>query len=186
MKHFPGIALVLTASALTAGAQYQVDYTIAPSGPNYTYTYSVWNNSANPLSDLLIYFPDVSSADAFSYSLLSSVQPAGWTGVLVPPSSPDLGGFVEFAASGAGLASGGSLGGFSVTFNYSGAERLGSQFFEVYDPQFNLLGAGFTVPRGPVGVPDEFHWATWLIALAGLGLCARHRAPSLRFAPARF
>jgi len=140
---------------------WEYSYTIAPSlvtvGPRGT-------GPTGGLYEFDIYFPASSSPDAFSYSNLTEIanpDPTTWTPTIISPSEPgDLTAiYIEDASlSSPGIASGQSLGGFSVTFDYSGTATLGFQYFEFYDPTDYGEGAiysGMTVPTpAPAPTPE--------------------------------
>ena|ERR1039458_8569377 len=140
------------------GGSWEYSYTIAPS---LVTVGSRGTGQTGALFEFDIYFPASSSPDAFSYSNLTEVanpDPTTWTPTIISPSEPgDLTAiYIEDASlSSPGIASGQSLGGFSVTFDYSGTATLGSQSFEFYDPTDYGEGAiysGMSVPV-PVTVP---------------------------------
>ena len=77
---------------------------------------------------------------------------------------------MDLQSSGAGIAPGSSLSGFSVSFTYTGPEVLGAQDFEIWDASGNLMdfGATQTVPEGSSSVTLPVA----LAALAGFGWAA--------------
>ncbi len=83
---------------------------------------------------------------------------------MTQPSAIDLGGMAEWYGGSIPVA--GSLGGFGLEFVYTGSSALGSQYFEVYDANFNVAERGYTVPGGPHGVPEQS--ATILYMLLGI------------------
>jgi hypothetical protein len=180
MKTLPVLAAFFVGATSLVHAQYQVAYDLLNNGADYTYDYTVFNQAGDPLKDFLIYFPDVASTEAFSYNLTSSTQPGGWTGTLVPPSAIDLGGFIEFLTAGGGILPGTSLGGFSATFEYNSPNNtpLGSQAYEVYDANFDLVASGRTVPTQPPGVPEQASSLSWALAIAGLAIFAKRIQPA--------
>jgi hypothetical protein len=161
-----GTVLVLVGLTVSVKADMlDITYTLTTGGGGGTYDYTVWNNSlSGPLTDFLIYFPDVQSPDAFNYVLNSAVNPAGWSSSLFQPSAIDLGGYVEWTALTA-IAPGGALSGFGASFLYSGSATLGSQYFEVYDQDFNVLTSGWTTV-----IPEPSTCGLLTFLLAGMGV----------------
>ncbi|HEV8543140.1 MAG TPA: hypothetical protein VGR78_12165 [Verrucomicrobiae bacterium] len=165
-------SILSSALLVWAGASLQattIDYNLVSLGGNqWKYTYTVENDTiAGAITDFLIYFPSLSSSDAFNYTLDSTITPTGWNGSLFAPSAVDLGGFAEW--SGGSIPAGGSDGVFGVEFTYTGTERLGQQSFEVYDDNFNLLDSGST-SRAGAAVPEQTATMTFaVLALACLG-----------------
>lgn len=117
--------------------------------------------------DLVIYFPDVSSSEYLYYTLLGGTGSGGFGLSMFQPSAPNLGGFAEF--SGSSIPAGNTLGSFTVDFSYTGTASLGSQSFEVYDPNFSLLDSGKTTAQGSTGVPEGGTTIAYAL-LAGLSL----------------
>jgi len=163
------LMLVLVGSLVSAKAATSIAYDLTSLGGNqWQYSYTADNNTLGvPITDFLVYFPDVVSPDNFSYALLGGTTPAGWTLSKIQPSAVNLGGYAEF--SGGSIPVGSSVGGFTVGFSYTGSGTLGSQHFEVYDPNFNLLDSGQTTPKGPHGVPEGGTTLVYAL-LAGLSL----------------
>ena len=166
------IILTLVGSLVSAKAFTGITYGLSSLGGNqWQYSYSVNNNTIGaPITDFLVYFPDVSSSEYSYYTLLGGTGSGGFSFVTPPvqPSAPNLGGFAEF--SGGSIPVGNTLSGFTVDFSYTGSASLGSQSFEVYDSStFDLLDSGRTTPQGSPGVPDGGATLTYAL-LAGLSL----------------
>ena len=161
--------LLLVGSLVSANAT-SITYNLSSLGGNqWQYNYLINNNTlGSSIMDFLIYFPSVQSPDSLNYTLLGGTAPGGWSLSTFQPSAVNLGGFAEF--SGGSIPVGNTLSGLTVAFSYTGSGLLGSQYFEVYDPNtFDLLDSGPSTPRDLPGVPDG--GATFTCALlAGLSL----------------
>lgn len=145
-------AVVLVGLACSAQATI-VKYSLTDNGSgNYTYNYTVENNTASPLTDFGIYFPDVSSIDAANYVLGTALSPGGWTSIVTQPSAINLGGIAEWYGN--SIAPGGTASGFGIQFTHTGSVPLGSQYFEVYDAGLNVMEFGQTQPLTPGAVPE--------------------------------
>jgi hypothetical protein len=138
------VVLGLIPSARADGISYSL--TALGSG-NWAYTYTVTNtDEASGLYVFDIYFPSVSSTDALNYSNITETanpDPTNWFTTVLLPSAPNLGGIYDELATNP-LGQGDSLGGFSVSFTYTGTAALGAQYFEIYDTSYDLLGSGTT------------------------------------------
>jgi len=165
-------SLVLLLGSASPVSATQIFYTLTSLGSgNWEYDYTVNNSQlSSPLGDFVIYFPDVQSPSNFAYSLTSSTEPAGWLGSLIQPSAIDLGGYYEATTSSAPIPVGGSLSGFDVVFNYTGTPSLGSQSFEIYDNNLNLLDLGNTQLAGAGVIPEPRTLLLLGSGIATLGL----------------
>lgn len=134
----------------TAGAA-QIGYMLTDFGSgNWGYSYTITNNDiSGGLYVFDIYFPTVSSPEAFNYSNFTETanpDPTNWSSTIFPPSNPgDLSAIYDVEAQNTPLALNASLYGFEVSFTYTGSAVLGSQYFEIYNTDFNLLESGDTV-----------------------------------------
>ena len=157
-----------------------ISYTLSNLGSgNWAYSYTVTNTAeASGLYVFDIYFPSVSSTDAFSYSNITETanpDSTNWITTVFPPSEPgDLGAFYDAEAS-IPIALGDSLGGFTVDLSYSGSAALGAQYFEIYDSNFSLLETGTTtLSTIPTPEPSTLLLLIFgMFAFLGLGLWAR-------------
>lgn len=138
---------------------------------NFDYHYILNNTGPAAVSDVLIYFPDVTTPVNFAYTLNSGTSPAGWSVSLIQPSAINLGGYAEWTGT---LGAGSSLSGFGVNFNYSDTASLGSQYFEVYDWDFVVTDSGWTQPAEH-GVPDSANTAACLVGALLALACVRRR-----------
>jgi hypothetical protein len=158
------MALLLLGAARPASA-LTVDYSASPLGGNlWRYDYFLTNDSTSPINEFTIYFDQASFA---SLAILDS--PLGWDSLVVQPDAALASdGFFDSFAQGAGLLSGTSLGGFSVSFAYLGGGSPGSQTFGVVDPfTFQVVSSGVTRIASPVPEPPQV-----LLTIAGLGALA--------------
>ena len=163
------IGALSLSSIATANATI-IEYTSNDLGAGkWEYTYTVTNNtSLVDFSDFVIYFPGVSSVSAFDYSNITvtgNPDPANWDVVAAEPSAINLGGYIDALALLNPLASGASVSGFTVSFDYAGSLSPASQQFDIFDSTFNLIDTGFTVPGQATSVPEP---STVLLLGAGL------------------
>ncbi len=176
------ILLVLGVSALLGQAAqnnpifYEVDNL---AGNRWEYTYTVENQTANPIDQFTIYF------DPTIYLNLdvTGFSPLDWDGFASAPGDnlPDDD-FVDWCATGpfcfqdiAGIDLGETLSGFSVAFDWLGAGTPGSQFFEIINPEpFDIASSGFTqlLDNNPPSVPEPA--PLLMIGLGLLALLKRH------------
>lgn len=149
-----GLLAGIGAHAQTIAIQFSL------SSPS-SYEYTVSNVSLGfSLKDFVIWFPDESGPGSYqNLTILGS--PSGWTGLPAEPSAISLNGYVEWYTTGAGIAVGQSVGGFSVAFDNLGPGTPGSQYFKAYDDSFNEVASGWTTP---VPEPPETAMATLLAA----------------------
>jgi len=152
-----------------------ITYSLADlGGGNWSYTYTITNtDEPSGLYVFDIYFPSVSSLGNNNYSNITATanpDATNWITTVFPPSEPDLGGVYDAEAS-IPIAPGDSLGGFGVSFSYSGTAPLGAQEFEIYDPNFNLLETGTTtLSTTPTPEPSTLIFlVSGLLGFLGLG-----------------
>ncbi len=157
-----GLACLISVFANTSSAS-TVSYDVTNiSGNTWEYTYTVSNDTlAVDIEEFTIFF------DYTAYENLAlATAPTDWDPLAIQPSTtlPDDGFYDALALSG-GIAAGGSLGGFTVRFDYLLGGTPGSQAFDIIDPiTFATLDSGQTV-LAAVPVPA----AIWLF---GSGLLA--------------
>jgi hypothetical protein len=182
----------LAATSILCGLAVSVQattifYDLTLGGGGGTFNYTVENDTLGPpITDFIIYFPDISypgSEPQFpGLAITTTVVPAGWSPTVYPLSLPNLDPAVEFSTPG-GVPTGGSLGGFSISFTYSGSGVPGSQYFEVDDPNFALIDSGYTVANA-MAVPEQSASITCtllgLLGLAGFRLRYGLRRSTLR------
>ena len=136
-------------------------------GNTWLYDYTVENTGGFDIEEFSIYF------DYTLYeNLVNESAPANWDPLAVQPDTglPDDG-FYDALALVAGIASGDTLSGFSIQFDYLGANAPGSQPYDIFDPiSFNVLASGNTQSATQT-VPEP---AIFWLLLSGLGLLIRH------------
>jgi hypothetical protein len=173
-RAFSALAVLLLATAANATT---IDYdAVNLGGSSWRYDYTVVNDAlAAPLEELTIFF------DLGLFSNLSVVtSPAGWDSIVIQPDPglPDNGFFDSLALAG-GLAWGASQDGFSVSFDWLGANAPGAQLFSVVDPtDFHTIESGLTSTSStqpPAGVPEPGPLTLVSAALAGIALARRRR-----------
>jgi len=139
-----------------------INYSVDPlTGNTWEYTFTVVNDTlVQDIEEFTILF------DSNLYTnLVVGSTPVGWDPLVIQPDTalPDDG-FYDALALSTGISSGNALTGFSVQFDYSGANAPGSQFFQIIDPvTFGALDSGTTQL---VPLPA----AVWLFASGGLML----------------
>jgi len=140
------------------------------SGNSWEYMYTVKNDTALAnLSDFVIYFPEVSGSTVFDYSnitITGNPDSTNWNISAAQPSAIDLGGYIDALAT-LPLAAGAAVGGFKVSFDYTGNGTPGSQQFEIYNSSSQLpIDTGNTVfAQQEPTVPEPS-----TLLLLGLGL----------------
>lgn len=130
------------------------------SGNTWEYTYTLSNDIlAVDIEEITIFF------DYTAYENLTlSTAPVDWDPLIFQPGTTD--GFYDVLALASGIALGGSLGGFTVQFDYLPSGTPGSQVFNIVDPlTFATLDSGQTV-LAAVPIPT----AIWLFGSGLLGL----------------
>jgi hypothetical protein len=137
---------------------------------SWEYIYSVTNDTLlTDIEEFTVYF------DYGLYSNLSvDNQKPNWDGLTVQPDLflglPTIG-YFDTARLVAGIAPGGTEGGFQVSFTWLGAGTPGTQFFEVVDPDnFNVLDSGNTSINS---VPEP--GTLGLLLFGGIGLLGFRR-----------
>ena len=142
-----------------------INYTVAdigdinPGEDLWEYSYSVSDNTFNMDNGFTIYF------DLGLYDLLYPAPTApntDWDVLTWDPDPllPDDGAYDALA-----LVDGASLADvFTINFVWQGAGTPGSQYFEVYDPSFNITETGYTT-SGSAPIPEP---AT--VVLLGTGI----------------
>ena len=144
------------------------------SGNLWQYDYTVTNDSLGASLDEFTIF--------FQLGLYENIAvgdtPADWDPLAIQPDPglPDDG-FYDALALVSGIAPGGTLGGFSLTFNWLGAGTPGSQLFNIVDATtIETLEQGFTSLRGgstpPTAVPEPVSPLLLGVGLALLALRA--------------
>jgi len=148
-----------------------VSYDVANiSGNTWEYSYTVSNDTLGlAIEEFTIYY------DYTAYqNLISTAVPSGWDPLVIQPDTelPDDGFYDALVISGSGIGVGGSLGVFSVQFDYLLGGTPGSQAFDIVDPDtFDVLDSGQTALTA-VPVPA----AIWLLLSGLIGLAGVCRA----------
>jgi MYXO-CTERM domain-containing protein len=157
-------ASVLVAPLCAAAASISASYHQVAGNHWFADFVVTGDGSPSVIKDFTIYFPDTSFA-----SLALNSSPANWDSLIVQPDtalkSP---GFLDSLALGSGIATGASLGGFEVAFNYLGAGTPPALRFDVNDANFQPVFSGVTVAAVP---EPEMAW----LMLLGLGAIAGRR-----------
>jgi len=146
---FAGVISVflLTATGLAA-LDTDITYETSDLGAGrWQYIYEVANNGLTvPIEEFTIWF------DYDFYTNLAvetPTTPAGWDQLVLQPEPVLLDdGAYDAMATGAGISLGQTLGGFVVSFDFSGIGEPGPQPYEIIDPQtFQTIDSGTTVPE---------------------------------------
>ena len=160
--------LALLLCAMSAAHATSIGYTATSlGGTQWRYDYTVSNNTlAVPIEEFTLFF-----VPGMYRKLLDVSTAPGWDLLLVQPDPaiPDNG-YLDALALAGGIAPGASAAGFSVTFDYLGVGRPGTQLFVILDPvSFLEIDTGGTQA---VALPS-----TPCLLLAGMlaMLCLRRR-----------
>ena len=120
-------------------------------GNTWQYSYSLINDSLVDTIDMFtVYFP------FGNYQKLNvGSAPATWDPLVVEPNNfLQNDGYYDVLALVSGVAPGGKLGSFLVTFDYIGTGTPGAQAFDIVNPiTFATLDSGNTTPAPPAVVP---------------------------------
>lgn len=171
MKRMSGIYLLrlflLLPLSIHASATVITTELIHTGGSSWQAEYSLLNDSlATPVNEFTVFF------DLGLYENLSVVAtPVDWDPFVAQPDAniPDDG-FYDAYSLGTGIASGDSLGGFTVSFDWLGLDDPGTQYFEILDPNtFDVLDSGQTLPSVLVDEPSS----TLLLTLGVVTLLGR-------------
>lgn len=162
------LACGLAQTAHAVSVQYQVSHV---AGATWEYGYVLENTSLfDGVEEFSIFF-----APGLYQNLALPAAPTDWSPLVAQPdlSVPDDG-FYDALALVAGIPLGGSLGGFSVRFDYLGVGTPGPQPFQILDPMsFEVLDSGTTTV---VPVPPALGlMAASLVGVFGFGFRGRAR-----------
>ncbi len=155
---FPGAAPALRADPIG------VTYTATQiSGSEWQYDYQLTGSFLSG-DDLAVYFPLATSANLVDLG----TGGADWTTFVFQP-DPNLPADGEYDML-ANIDNPSLAPNFEVQFQYSGTGSPGPQEFTLYDPNFNILDTGVTVPpTSPSPIPEP---ASFLLLGSGmLSLC---------------
>ncbi len=184
MKKFMIIMLagmILVGMATTASATH-LRYSVAGSmPPAYTLNFTVQNDTlTDPIQWLSIYFGQTSDGlnftqtESFSNFIPDSngvSLPSGWFSYSFEPSAIDNPGIYNSDAIGSGIVSGGSFGGFTVSFTMQPGGTFDRLYYQVgtinqATGDYSTTDTGYTELQGGSSVPEP---STFLLLGAGLG-----------------
>ena len=140
--------LLILVEVASANLMTQISYGTTDLGAGrWEYTYDVMNISLiEGIEEFTIWF-DYGLYDNLSVS--TPETPSGWDQIVwqVEPVLGDPGGY-DALATNLSIATGTSLSGFSVSFDWLSAGEPGQQFYEIINPvTFEIIANGYTVPE---------------------------------------
>lgn len=183
------VALMFMASASMSWAT-TIEYTATDNGlGNYTLVYEVTNDTlSDDIAWLSIFFGQTTDGLNFNnYDQFSNFspdydgdgtepQPTGWFSYSFEPSPAiDLPGqFNSDVVIGSGIGTGTSLGGFTVSFDWTGVGSYDDLYYEVGTS--STIDTGYTVQSGgPAPVPEPATILLVSAGLAGIGFLRRKK-----------
>lgn len=163
------LAAALTMAAILPAAQAaDIQFSATPlGGTSWRYDYVVTNNDLPALDEFSILF----EAGTFA-ELAVAASPPGWSTIVLQPVN-GTGGLFDALALNESLPLGGSIGGFSVTFQFLAAGTPGAQPFMIIDPFSEgspVIQEGMTRP-----IPEPQTLALLLAGLVPVVALARRR-----------
>ena len=181
------ITLVFAICAIQPASAAIINYTATTlDDGRWQYDYTIYNDSQIDIIAFDIYFDfnegPYSGLDLFAYPdpdysgwNQDIFPPFTWSGVALEPWM-----LSAWAEDGDPLSYGGSLGVFSVVFNWAGNETPGNQMFRLWDSNWNDFAYGWTTAieedMPPIPEPQTF----MLLGTGLLGLAAYYRRKQAR------
>jgi hypothetical protein len=162
------LALLLSISALSAQAVTVQSQLQALGGNSYQYNYTITND------DLVSGFDEISIffSNTQYQNLAVTASPFDWDSIVLQPDE-FLDGVFDSLALSSPLALGDSVSGFSVSFDWLGAELPGAQNFDVLDSSsLTVLQSGTS---SVTAVPLPASLPLMSAALAGLAFIRQRR-----------
>jgi hypothetical protein len=162
------LALLLSISALSAQAVTVQSQLQALGGNSYQYNYTITNDDlASGFDEISIFFSNTQYQN-----LAVTASPFDWDSIVLQPDA-FLDGVFDSLALSAPLALGDSVSGFSVSFDWLGAELPGAQIFDVLDSSsLTVLQSGTS---SVTAVPLPASLPLMSAALAGLAFIRQRK-----------
>lgn len=125
-----------------------VEYSVTDlGGSQFEYEYAITNDSLSvPIEQFTVWF----DVDLYDNLTITTQEPLAsqWNEIILEKTGFGLPIGYDALSQNGGISQGQTVGGFSVAFDWLGAQLLGPQFFEIINPiTLETIDSGYTIPE---------------------------------------